>query len=447
MYPEIMRKGPGYLNVIHVKIDSVTTTLNDIPDLKGRVALVTCGNAGLGYTTVLELVRQGAKVYMAPRTSFAVDAAIAFSKAAVPATPVGFLAFDFTSPSAAKATAEKLLERDALGYTGFQRGGVPVRELEVERTHASYPWFARFSFLEKYVLLSPEQGARRQPYAATALELEERAGERRTSCHTSISTQSHSLPHSRIKGVNAPSQELERESLYAKLEGWHEDALILDSKKRSPSSPTADGTRTSSTVGHLRKPVGAVVFISAEEDPFLRAAEQLRVDSTRSMLRRLHVSPWISGARCMQVATSIRRQKFVFECGGGKPYGDKTLKTQLRDSLNHQQLPDVFTTVGLSRDIILTWLLEHYPDLVGYDVQDTPHAHTTVALSGDVSVKHYGIEGRPSAAHIIDEGVEGRHTPASVFIRTMCSWRSDTRRRSDARSLKRCGLRGSRAGI
>jgi hypothetical protein len=59
---------------------------------------------------------------MAPRTSFAADAAIVFSKAAIPATPVGFLAFDLTSPSAAKATAEELLERDALGYTGFQRG-------------------------------------------------------------------------------------------------------------------------------------------------------------------------------------------------------------------------------------------------------------------------------------------------------------------------------------
>jgi hypothetical protein len=60
---------------------------------------------------------------MASRISFAADAAIAFSKAAVPATTVEFLAFDLTSPSAAKATAEELLERDAPGYTGFERGG------------------------------------------------------------------------------------------------------------------------------------------------------------------------------------------------------------------------------------------------------------------------------------------------------------------------------------
>ncbi|KAJ7802881.1 hypothetical protein B0H14DRAFT_2385057, partial [Mycena olivaceomarginata] len=41
-------------------------------------------------------------------------------------------------------------------------------------THASYPWLVPFSFLEKYVFLSPEQGARTQLSAATAPEVEER---------------------------------------------------------------------------------------------------------------------------------------------------------------------------------------------------------------------------------------------------------------------------------
>ncbi|KAJ7796858.1 hypothetical protein B0H14DRAFT_3494359 [Mycena olivaceomarginata] len=41
-------------------------------------------------------------------------------------------------------------------------------------THASYPWLTPFSFLEKYASLSPEQGARTQLYAPTALEVEEK---------------------------------------------------------------------------------------------------------------------------------------------------------------------------------------------------------------------------------------------------------------------------------
>jgi NAD(P)-dependent dehydrogenase (short-subunit alcohol dehydrogenase family) len=42
-------------------------TTNDIPDQSGRVALVTGGNSGLGYQTVLQLARKGARVLLAAR--------------------------------------------------------------------------------------------------------------------------------------------------------------------------------------------------------------------------------------------------------------------------------------------------------------------------------------------------------------------------------------------
>ncbi|KAK7035787.1 hypothetical protein R3P38DRAFT_606168 [Favolaschia claudopus] len=259
-------------------------TSNDIPDLKGRVAVVTGGNAGLGYTTVLELARHGAKVYMASRNATTAQTAIDSVKAAVPSAEVEFLAFDLTSLGGAKAAANQFLEKEerldmlvlnagvmakpyeltadgievqACNGTGHFALTIPLLPVlrhtaslpdshvrivslsseghraaqnpnfsnleglnqrcstamhrygnsklsnilftnELQRrladtniyclsvhpglvatniyrgTHASYPWLAPFSFLEKYALSSPEQGARTQLYAATALEVEEK---------------------------------------------------------------------------------------------------------------------------------------------------------------------------------------------------------------------------------------------------------------------------------
>ncbi|KAJ6500609.1 hypothetical protein C8R45DRAFT_819771 [Mycena sanguinolenta] len=91
---------------------STSWTATDIPDLKGRVAIVTGGNTGLGYTTVRELARHGAKVYMASRTQSTADAAIASIKSDVPSAQVEFLAFDLTSLSSAKAAAKKFMDKE-----------------------------------------------------------------------------------------------------------------------------------------------------------------------------------------------------------------------------------------------------------------------------------------------------------------------------------------------
>ncbi|KAJ7019505.1 hypothetical protein C8F04DRAFT_1051731 [Mycena alexandri] len=40
----------------------------DIPDLSGKIALVTGGNTGIGYHTVKELLLKNAKVYLAARS-------------------------------------------------------------------------------------------------------------------------------------------------------------------------------------------------------------------------------------------------------------------------------------------------------------------------------------------------------------------------------------------
>src|SRR5438046_8953972 len=43
-------------------------TADDIPDLSGRTAVVTGGNSGIGYHTVEQLARHGARVVVASRS-------------------------------------------------------------------------------------------------------------------------------------------------------------------------------------------------------------------------------------------------------------------------------------------------------------------------------------------------------------------------------------------
>lgn len=50
--------------------------IDDIPDLTGKVAIVTGGYAGVGKETVFALLRRNAKVYIAGRTPAKAEAAI-----------------------------------------------------------------------------------------------------------------------------------------------------------------------------------------------------------------------------------------------------------------------------------------------------------------------------------------------------------------------------------
>ncbi|KAH9932785.1 NAD(P)-binding protein [Epithele typhae] len=52
-------------------------SVDQIPDLTGRVIIVTGGNAGIGYETCKELLKHDAKVYLAARSKERADAAIA----------------------------------------------------------------------------------------------------------------------------------------------------------------------------------------------------------------------------------------------------------------------------------------------------------------------------------------------------------------------------------
>ncbi|CAH7667944.1 hypothetical protein BY996DRAFT_4575965 [Phakopsora pachyrhizi] len=87
-------------------------TPSDIPDLHGRVAIVTGGNSGVGFFTSLELARHGAKTYLACRDRNRAEEAVKKIKDVVPDADLEILNFDLTRIHSAHLAAEDFLKRE-----------------------------------------------------------------------------------------------------------------------------------------------------------------------------------------------------------------------------------------------------------------------------------------------------------------------------------------------
>jgi NAD(P)-dependent dehydrogenase (short-subunit alcohol dehydrogenase family) len=82
-------------------------TLNEIPDLTGRQALVTGVTSGLGENTVLELARKGARVVMAARSETKLRATIDDTHKTLPHADLVPLLVDLADLSSVRRAAEE----------------------------------------------------------------------------------------------------------------------------------------------------------------------------------------------------------------------------------------------------------------------------------------------------------------------------------------------------
>jgi NAD(P)-dependent dehydrogenase (short-subunit alcohol dehydrogenase family) len=83
-------------------------TLDDIPDLRGRRALVTGVTSGLGEHTVLELARKGAHVVMAARDGRKLDAAVERLHRALPLAQTTPVVLDLADLGTVRRAAEEV---------------------------------------------------------------------------------------------------------------------------------------------------------------------------------------------------------------------------------------------------------------------------------------------------------------------------------------------------
>ncbi|CAD0023545.1 unnamed protein product [Aureobasidium pullulans] len=85
----------------------------DIPDLSGKVIIVTGGNTGLGKESVLQLAKHNpSQIYLAARTESKATSAIEEIKSQVPNAKVEFLSLDLTDFDSVKSAAETFKQKE-----------------------------------------------------------------------------------------------------------------------------------------------------------------------------------------------------------------------------------------------------------------------------------------------------------------------------------------------
>ncbi|OZJ01765.1 hypothetical protein BZG36_05305 [Bifiguratus adelaidae] len=91
--------------------------VKDIPDLTGKVAIVTGANSGIGYQTAQQLVNHGAKVYLAGRNESKVLVAIEQmqkeNQTLRGKNMANFLHLDLSEPKGVKAAADAFMAKES----------------------------------------------------------------------------------------------------------------------------------------------------------------------------------------------------------------------------------------------------------------------------------------------------------------------------------------------
>ncbi|CAG8766652.1 33085_t:CDS:2 [Gigaspora margarita] len=87
-------------------------SFDNIPDLSGKVAIVTGGNTGIGFVTARELARKNAHVFVASRSKDRGEPAVELIKKETKNDAVEFLQLDLQSLNSVKLAAETFLARN-----------------------------------------------------------------------------------------------------------------------------------------------------------------------------------------------------------------------------------------------------------------------------------------------------------------------------------------------
>ncbi|KAI0420596.1 hypothetical protein F5X98DRAFT_331335 [Xylaria grammica] len=121
-----------------------------LPDLKGRVFIVTGGNSGIGYHTVAYLAEHGAHVYMCARSPEKGAAAIANIKKTHPSANIDLLQMDLTDLASVVAAAKQFLTLETALHGLINNAGIMATPFEMTKDGHEAQW--QTNYLAHWVL-------------------------------------------------------------------------------------------------------------------------------------------------------------------------------------------------------------------------------------------------------------------------------------------------------
>ncbi|KAI0502715.1 hypothetical protein F5B22DRAFT_104089, partial [Xylaria bambusicola] len=111
-----------------------------LPDLNGKVFIVTGGNSGIGYHTVAHLAEHGAHVYMCARSPEKGTVAIASIKKIHPAANINLLQMDLADLASVVAAAKCFLALEPALHGLVNNAGIMATPFEMTKDGHEAQW-------------------------------------------------------------------------------------------------------------------------------------------------------------------------------------------------------------------------------------------------------------------------------------------------------------------
>ncbi|KAH8895303.1 NAD(P)-binding protein [Thozetella sp. PMI_491] len=113
---------------------------DSLPNLSGKVYIVTGGNSGIGYATVARLAQHGAHVYLCARSPAKGTAAIATIKKTYPQANVSLLEMDHLSLASVVAAAKTILSKETTLHGLVNNAGIMATPFEISKDGHEAQW-------------------------------------------------------------------------------------------------------------------------------------------------------------------------------------------------------------------------------------------------------------------------------------------------------------------